>query len=117
MLRYRIGRGLQVIGMIILPFGIASELMEKVGLGQSLLIAAAGMLVFYVGYIIQTSGKNADPELGQTSLEQRARLLNLSAWPMLTWSISDALSWSPTRRRALLVLNLPLQRDEALVSN
>lgn len=53
MLRYRIGRGLQFIGMIILPFGIASELMEKVGLGQSLLIAGGGMLVFYLGYIIQ----------------------------------------------------------------
>ena len=28
--------------MIILPFGIASELVGKVGLGQSLLIAARG---------------------------------------------------------------------------
>ena len=55
MLRYRIGRVLQVIGMVILPFGIASELMEKVGLGQSLLIAAGGMLVFYVGYLVQNS--------------------------------------------------------------
>lgn len=53
MLRYRIGRFLQMIGMVILPFAIASELMEKVGLGQSLLIAAGGMLVFYVGYVIQ----------------------------------------------------------------
>ena len=50
-MRYRIGRFLQVLGMIILPFGIASELMGKVGLGQSLLIAAGGMLVFYVGYV------------------------------------------------------------------
>jgi hypothetical protein len=58
MLRYRIGRGLQIIGMILLPFGIASELMDKVGLGQSLLIAATGMLVFYVGYIIQHQKKS-----------------------------------------------------------
>jgi len=42
-----------MIGMVILPFGIASELMEKVGLGQSLLISAGGVLVFYVGYVIQ----------------------------------------------------------------
>jgi hypothetical protein len=53
MLRYRIGRFLQILGMIILPFGIASELLGKVGLGQSMLIAAGGTLVFYVGYIIQ----------------------------------------------------------------
>ncbi len=53
MLRYRIGRVLQMIGMVVLPFGIASELMGKVGLGQSMLIAAGGMLIFYVGYVIQ----------------------------------------------------------------
>jgi hypothetical protein len=53
MLRYRIGRFLQIVGMIILPFGIASELVGKVGLGQSLLIAAGGTLIFYVGYVVQ----------------------------------------------------------------
>lgn len=53
MVRYRIGRLLQVLGMIILPFGIASELVGKLGLGQSMLIAAGGTLVFYVGYVIQ----------------------------------------------------------------
>jgi hypothetical protein len=39
--------------MIILPFAIASELMGKVTLGQSMLIAAGGMIVFYVGYAVQ----------------------------------------------------------------
>ncbi len=39
--------------MIILPFGIASELVGRVGLGQSLLIASAGTLLFYAGYVIQ----------------------------------------------------------------
>ena len=53
MLRYRIGRLLQVVGMIILPFVIASELVGKVGLGQSMLIAAGGTFLFYVGYVIQ----------------------------------------------------------------
>jgi hypothetical protein len=53
MWRYRIGRLLQFLGLLILPFAIASELMEKVGLGQSLLIAAFGALVFYVGVQIQ----------------------------------------------------------------
>ncbi len=50
---YSLGRSLQLLALLILPFGIASELVGKVGLGQSLLIAAAGTLVFYVGYVIQ----------------------------------------------------------------
>ena len=50
---YRLGRLLQFVGLLILPFGIASELVGRVGLGQSLLIAGAGALVFYVGYLIQ----------------------------------------------------------------
>jgi hypothetical protein len=51
--RYRTGRALQMVGMFILPFAIASELMEKVGLGVSMLIAAFGALVFYIGYVVQ----------------------------------------------------------------
>ncbi len=39
--------------MIILPFAIASELQGAVTLGQSMLIAAGGMVVFYVGYLLQ----------------------------------------------------------------
>ena len=53
MWRYRIGRFLQFLGLLILPFAIASELMEKVGLGQSLMIAAFGAFVFYVGVQLQ----------------------------------------------------------------
>jgi hypothetical protein len=44
---------LQFLGLLILPFGIASELVGKVGLGQSLLIAGGGALTFYAGYVIQ----------------------------------------------------------------
>jgi hypothetical protein len=51
--RYALGRSLQLLGMIILPLAIAAEVNGQVGLGQSLLIAAGGMLVFYVGYQIQ----------------------------------------------------------------
>jgi hypothetical protein len=53
MWRRRIGRFLQFLGLLILPFAIASELMEKVHLGQSLLIAGAGAVVFYVGVQLQ----------------------------------------------------------------
>jgi hypothetical protein len=53
MWRYRIGRLLQLFGLVVLPFAIASELMNKVSLGQSMLIAAAGAAVFYVGVQVQ----------------------------------------------------------------
>jgi hypothetical protein len=53
---YRVGRLFQLAGLLILPFGIASELVGKVGLGQSLLIAGGGALLFYVGYVIQHRG-------------------------------------------------------------
>jgi hypothetical protein len=53
MQRYRIGRSLQFFGLMILPFAIASELVGEVGLGKSMLIAGAGSLVFYVGYVVQ----------------------------------------------------------------
>jgi hypothetical protein len=52
-MRHGLARFLQVVGLLVLPFGIASELMGKVGLGQSLLIAAGGTLMFYIGYVLQ----------------------------------------------------------------
>jgi hypothetical protein len=51
--RYRLGRFLQFLGLLILPFGIASELVGKVGLGQSMMIALLGAGVFYVGFQVQ----------------------------------------------------------------
>jgi hypothetical protein len=53
MSRYTLGRTLQLLGLLVLPFGIASELAGKVGLGQSLLISGAGVLVFYAGFLLQ----------------------------------------------------------------
>jgi len=52
----QIGRLLQAFGLLVLPFGIASELMGKVGLGQSMLISGAGAMIFYTGYVLQNSG-------------------------------------------------------------
>jgi hypothetical protein len=51
--KYYLGRGLQLLGLIILPFAIVSELVGKVGLGQSLVIAGAGVALFYVGVLVQ----------------------------------------------------------------
>ena len=58
---YRFGRLLQLVALLILPFGITSELVGKVGLGQSLLVAAGGALVFYIGYVIQHRAESRDP--------------------------------------------------------
>lgn len=52
-MRHNVARGLQLLGLLILPFGIVSELEGKVGLGQSLLIAVGGASLFYLGYILQ----------------------------------------------------------------
>lgn len=57
MTRYRIGRMLQLVGLLILPFSVVSEVVEKVGLGRSMLISAGGMLVFYSGYVMQNRPK------------------------------------------------------------
>ncbi len=52
---YRTGRILQLVGMIILPQAIVLELLGKVSLGQSLLMALGGIGVFMVGVGIQKS--------------------------------------------------------------
>jgi hypothetical protein len=51
--RYAIGRALQFIGLLILPFAIATELVGRIGLGQSMLVAAGGAVLFYVGFVVQ----------------------------------------------------------------
>ena len=53
---YRIGRILQLLGLLILPQAIVLELLEKVTLGQSLLIVVAGVGVFMLGMSIYRSG-------------------------------------------------------------
>jgi hypothetical protein len=58
---YRIGRLLQFVGLVLLPIGIAGNLVpdsdRQVGLKTSLLISAVGVAVFYVGWRIQEAGK------------------------------------------------------------
>ena len=54
---YRIGRLLQLAGLLILPQAIVLELLEKVTLGQSMLIAVGGTAVFMLGVSIQRSAR------------------------------------------------------------
>jgi len=53
MTQHGLGRILQFLGLLILPFAIASELSNAVGLARSMLIAVGGAAVFYLGYILQ----------------------------------------------------------------
>lgn len=54
---YRVGRILQICGMLILPQAIVLELLGRVTLGQSLLIAAGGTGLFLVGVSLQRAGR------------------------------------------------------------
>jgi hypothetical protein len=57
MTQHSLGRALQFLGLLILPFAIASELSNAVGLGRSMLIAAGGAGIFYVGYVLQARSR------------------------------------------------------------
>lgn len=52
---FRLGRGLQLVGMIVAPVGVAGNVLdpEKVRVQDSLAIAAVGIAVFVVGWLIQ----------------------------------------------------------------
>jgi hypothetical protein len=56
---YRLGRLLQLIGMIMLPLAIAGNLSphNPLELRQSLLLSGAGVLVFGLGWLIQQAGR------------------------------------------------------------
>ena len=56
MTRHRLGRLLQLVGLIVLPFSVVSEVVEKIGLGISMLCALGGALIFYTGYVLQNQG-------------------------------------------------------------
>jgi hypothetical protein len=59
MLLYKLGRFLQVVGMILLPIGIAGNVADpqRIDLKTSLTISGVGVLVFIVGYLIQQVGR------------------------------------------------------------
>lgn len=56
---FRLGRGLQVIGMIVAPAGIAGNVLdpEKVRVQDSLAVAAVGVVVFAAGWLIQQAAR------------------------------------------------------------
>ncbi len=56
---YKVGRFLQVVGMILLPVGIAGNVADpqRVTLGTSLALAGLGVVVFAAGWSLQQAGK------------------------------------------------------------
>ena len=53
---YKLGRFLQLLGLIILPVGVAGNLVpepKQVDLKTSLVISAVGIVVFLAGWLIQ----------------------------------------------------------------
>jgi hypothetical protein len=56
---YKLGRLLQIVGLILLPLAIAGNLAPEnaIDLRTSLLISGAGILVFGLGWLIQQAGR------------------------------------------------------------
>jgi hypothetical protein len=54
---YRVGRLLQLAGMIILPVAIAGEVLQRIDLKQMLALSAVGIAIFFAGWVMQQGGK------------------------------------------------------------
>jgi hypothetical protein len=57
---YKLGRFLQLVGLILLPLAIAGNLApegERLDLRQSLTLSAVGIVVFGAGYLLQQTGR------------------------------------------------------------
>jgi hypothetical protein len=55
---YKIGRFLQLVGLVLLPVAIAGEVMpDRLNLRESLTLSALGVVVFTLGWLIQQAGR------------------------------------------------------------
>jgi hypothetical protein len=56
---YKLGRALQVAGMIITPVGVAGNIynQEQFPIRYSLTVAGIGVAVFFIGWMIQQAGR------------------------------------------------------------
>jgi len=59
MILYKLGRFLQLLGLLIAPAGVAFNVADPVGVSvkTSLLIAGAGIAIFILGYLLQQAGR------------------------------------------------------------
>jgi hypothetical protein len=55
---YKLGRVLQFVGLfIMLPLAMAGNLADRLDLKEMLMLAAGGVGVFYLGWLLQESGR------------------------------------------------------------
>jgi hypothetical protein len=56
---YKLGRFLQLVGLILLPIAIAGNLSPEhtLDLRESLTVSAIGVAVFSLGYLLQQAGR------------------------------------------------------------
>lgn len=56
---YRLGRLLQLVGLLTLPIAIAGNLLpeDRIPEGKMLLLCGGGVVTFMVGYLLQNAGK------------------------------------------------------------
>jgi hypothetical protein len=54
---YKLGRLLQLIGLILLPIAMAGNLAEKMSEADMLKVVGAGIVVFLVGWLLQRAAK------------------------------------------------------------
>jgi hypothetical protein len=54
---YKLGRLLQIAAMIILPAAIAGQMLGRFGTKDELVLLCIGVLVFYMGWRLQQTGK------------------------------------------------------------
>jgi hypothetical protein len=54
---YKLGRLLQLIGLVLLPVAIAGNASEKMSLKDMLLLAMGGIIIFFFGWLLQQSAR------------------------------------------------------------
>jgi hypothetical protein len=54
---HSVGRFLQLVGLIILPFAIAGNVVEQLSLKDSLTMSGVGILVFSLGWLLQQGAR------------------------------------------------------------
>jgi hypothetical protein len=56
---YKLGRTLQMAGMLILPVGMVGNIVRpaQISVQESLVVAGAGVAVFMLGWLLQQAGR------------------------------------------------------------
>jgi hypothetical protein len=54
---YKLGRLLQLLGLVVLPVAIAGEIGGHIKLWPSLSLSAAGVTVFVIGWLLQQAAR------------------------------------------------------------